>query len=167
MPRHSDRIFATEGIPAYTKFGTVNCGAIRPSASRPSSSEAFLEGADDDVVYTFGKAMDESDNDGVASGVTYYNRRLKARAVSMSAPQGTYPLHLPSARARSGCCSAVESGTFLGGGNRLDPNIPERDADRFRYRRSPNRYLPATVRPTSRESYDRSMSPVGTSGPVQ
>ena len=68
----------------YPNFGNVNLWSNFGHSSFHSGTvkveKRMSKGLTLTSFYTYGKAIDESDADGVATGVTYYNRSLEGRA---------------------------------------------------------------------------------------
>ena len=103
------------------------------------------------TFYTRSKAIDESDADGIASGVTYYNRSLeKGRAgfdiANRSVTYLTYAL--PFGKSRKWMTGGGVKDYFLGGWNAsvvqtFQSGLPVT----FTVSGSPNRYLPGVERP--------------------
>jgi len=85
-PALLNQIFqATQNYKPYPQFGTVklysNFGHSTYHSGTLRVERRFTSGITLLGLYTLAKALDESDDDGTASGVTYYNRRLeKGRA---------------------------------------------------------------------------------------
>ncbi|MBK5294944.1 MAG: hypothetical protein JJE04_25115 [Acidobacteriia bacterium] len=159
-----DQIFVNQQpFRPYTNFGTVNLWSNFGHSSFHSGTvkfeKRFSKGLTMTSFYTYGKAIDESDNDGGASGVTYYNRRLeKARAgFDLRHRQVTYLTYdLPVGKGKKWMSGGGIKDYLLGGwkigwiqtfqsGTPID----------FVIAGSPNRYLPGTVRPNITGSYDQ------------
>ena len=159
-----DQIFVNQQpYRPYTNFGTVNLWSNFGHSSFHSGTfkveKRFSKGLTLTSFYTYGKAMDEADNDGGASGVTYYNRRLeKARAgFDIRHRQVTYLTYdLPVGKGKKWMHGGGIKDFFLGGwkvgwiqtfqsGTPID----------FVISGSPNRYLPGTVRPNISGTYDQ------------
>ncbi len=76
---------ATQNYKPYPQFGNINFysnfGHNTHHAGTVRLEKRYSTGMTLVGFYTFQKTLDEADNDGVASGISYYNRRLeKARA---------------------------------------------------------------------------------------
>jgi hypothetical protein len=85
-PTVLNRIYqATQNYKPYPQFGNVylysNFGHSTFNAGTLRVERRYTAGLTLMGVYTYSKAIDESDSDGLATGIDYYNRRLeKARA---------------------------------------------------------------------------------------
>ena len=85
-PAVLNQIFqATQNYKPYPQFGTINLysnfGHNTYHAGTLRVERRFTAGLTLLALYTFSKALDESDDDSAATGITYYNRRLeKGRA---------------------------------------------------------------------------------------
>lgn len=85
-PARLQQIFqATQNFKPYPQFGTVrlysNFGHNTYHGGTLRMEKRYSAGMTLTGFYTFSKALNEADNDGDATGVTYYNRRLeKGRA---------------------------------------------------------------------------------------
>jgi len=163
-----DQIFVNQQpYRPYTNFGAVNLWSNFGHSSFHSGTlkveKRFSKGLTLTSFYTYGKAMDETDNDGTASGVTYYNRRLeKARAgFDIRHRQVTYLTYdLPIGKGKKWMHGGGIKDYFLGGwkigwiqtfqsGTPVD----------FVISGSPNRYLPGTVRPNITGTYGQIQVP--------
>ncbi|MCC6589498.1 MAG: carboxypeptidase regulatory-like domain-containing protein [Bryobacterales bacterium] len=158
-----DQIFVNQQpYRPYTNFGTVNLYSNFGHSSFHSGTfkveKRFSKGLTMTSFYTYSKAIDEADNDGGASGVTYYNRRLeKARAgFDVRHRQVTYVTYdLPFGKGKKwmsggGIKDYVLGGWKIGWIQTFQSGTP---VD-FVISGSPNRYLPGTVRPNISGSYD-------------
>ncbi len=159
-----DRIFVNQQpFRPQTNFGTVNLWSNFGHSSFHSGTvkfeKRFSKGFTMTSFYTFGKAIDESDNDGGASGVTYYNRRIeKARAgFDLRHRQVTYLTYdLPVGKGKKwmhggGFKDYLFGGWKIGVIQTFQSGTP---ID-FVIAGSPNRYLPGTVRPNIQGTYDQ------------
>ncbi len=168
-----DTIFANQqNFRPYTNFGNVNLWSNFGHSSFHSGTvkaeKRFSHGLTMTSFYTWGRAMDEADNDGAAGGVTYYNRRLeKARAgFDLRHRSVTYLTYdLPFGRGKKwmnkgGVRDYALGGWKIGFIQTFQSGIP---VD-FTIAGSPNRYLPGTVRPNVRVPYDQIKAPNWTIG---
>jgi hypothetical protein len=168
-----DNIFANQQLfRPFTNFGNVNLWSNFGHSSFHSATvkaeKRFSHGLTMTSFYTWGKAIGEADNDGLAGGVTYYNRRLeKARAgFDLRHRSVTYLTYdLPFGRgkkwmSRGGVKDYVLGGWKIGFIQTFQSGIP---ID-FTVAGSPNRYLPGTVRPNMRVPYDQIKVPNWTIG---
>jgi hypothetical protein len=157
-----DQIFSNQqNFRPFTNFGGLNMWSNFGHSSFHSGTikaeKRFSKGLTMTSFYTWGRAIDESDNDGVAGGVTYYNRRLeKARAgFDVKHRSVTYLTYdLPFGRGkkwmnRGGARDYLLGGWKIGWIQTFQSGIP---VD-FTVAGSPNRYLPGTVRPNMRVPY--------------
>ncbi|PYV09016.1 MAG: hypothetical protein DMG07_24190, partial [Acidobacteria bacterium] len=116
-PAQLDRIRrAPQDYKPYTQFGSIfhygNYGHNSFHSGTAKYEKRFSRGFNFASFYTFSKAIDESSDDGAASGITFFNRRLeKGRsAYDVTHRWVTYALYeLPFGRGRR----------FLGGGGPL------------------------------------------------
>ncbi|MCC6863107.1 MAG: TonB-dependent receptor [Bryobacterales bacterium] len=77
-----DKIYQNSQIyKPYTQFGNVNLWSNFGHSTYHSGTirveKRFSHGLDFNAFYTWAKTIDEADNDGGASGVSYYNRSLE------------------------------------------------------------------------------------------
>ncbi len=159
-----DQIFSNQqNFRPYTNFGGLNLWSNFGHSSFHSGTvkaeKRFSKGLTMTSFYTWGKAIDEADNDGGAGGVTYYNRRLeKARAGfdlrHRSVTYLTYDLPFGKSKKwmnKGGVKDYVLGGWKIGWIQTFQSGTP---VD-FTVAGSPNRYLPGTVRPNMRVPYDQ------------
>jgi hypothetical protein len=148
----------------YPNFGTVNLwsnfGHNTFHSGTIKFEKRFSRGLTLTTFYTRSKAIDESDNDGTAGGITYYNRRLeKGRAgydlAHRSVTYATY--ELPFGRGRKWLSGGGVTDWLLGGWNAswiqtFQSGLPVT----FSVAGSPNRYLPTVgVRPVLLREHDQ------------
>lgn len=157
----------------FTQFGSVNLWSNFGHSSYHSGTakveKRLSRGLNLTSFYTWAKTMDESDNDGGASGVTFYNRRLeKARAGfdinHRSITYLTYQLPFGSGRKwmkRSGLADHLLGGWNLSWVQAFQTGTPVT----FSQAGSPNRYLPSlTIRPNQLVPNDQVIVPNWTIG---
>ena len=151
-----DRIFQnTQASKPYTHFGAVNLwsnfGHSTYHSGTLKGEKRFSRGLTLTSFVTWSKAIDEADNDGPASGVTYYNRRLeKGRAgYDIALRSVTYATYeLPLGRGRTWMNAGGWRDYLLGGWNLAWIQIFQSGTPvTFTVGGSPNRYLPGSVRP--------------------
>jgi hypothetical protein len=159
-----DQIFQNpQPFRPYSHFGTVNLwsnfGHNTYHSGTVKFEKRFSRGLTLTTFYTRSKAMDESDNDGIAGGITYYNRRLeKARAgydlAHRSVTYATY--ELPFGRGRKWLGNGGATDWFLGGWNvSWIQTFQSGTPVTFSVAGSPNRYLPTVGnRPNVVGTYD-------------
>jgi len=147
----------------FPNFGTVNLWSNFAHSTFHSGTvkveKRFSKGLTFTTFYTRSKAIDESDADGGASGVTYYNRSLeKARAgFDLADRSVTYVTYdLPFGKSKKWMTGGGVKDYFLGGWKigwiqTFQSGLP---VD-FTVSNSPNRYLPGTVRPDMKTTYDQ------------
>jgi hypothetical protein len=151
-----DRIYQNvQPYRPYVHFGTVNLwsnfGHSTWHSGTVKAEKRFSRGLNMTSFYTWSKAIDDVDNDAVASGVSYYNRRLeKGRAgfdvAHRSVTYATYELPIGRGRRwmnRSGWLDYVLGGWNLSWIQTFQSGIPAT----FTVAGSPYRYLPGVVRP--------------------
>jgi hypothetical protein len=145
----------TQAYKPYTQFGAINLWSNFGHSSFHSGTgkieKRFSRGLTMTSFYTWGKAINESDNDGTASGITYYNRRLeKGRAgfdiTHRSVTYATY--ELPFGRGRRWMSGGGIKDYALGGWNiSWIQTFQSGTPVTFTMGGSPNRYLPGQQRP--------------------
>jgi hypothetical protein len=151
-----DQIFQNvQAYKPYTQFGAVNLWSNFGHSSFHSGTgkieKRFSRGLTMTTFYTYGKALDESDADGNANGITYYNRRLeKGRAgfdiKHRSVTYATY--ELPFGRGRQWLTSGGVKDYLLGGWNiSWIQTFQSGTPVTYTFAGSPNRYLPGVLRP--------------------
>ncbi len=159
-----DQAFANQQpFRPYSNFGTVNLWSNFGHSSFHSGTfkieKRFSKGLTMTSFQTWGRAIDESDNDGVASGVTYYNRRLeKARAgFDVKHRHVTYVTYdLPVGKGKKWMSGGGVKDYFLGGWKvGFIQTFQSGTPVDFVVAGSPNRYLPGTVRPNMVNGYDQ------------
>jgi hypothetical protein len=147
----------------FTHFGTVdlwsNFGHNTFHSGTVKLEKRFSHGLTMTTFYTRSKAINESDNDGTAGGITYYNRRLeKARAgYDLAHRSVTYVTYeLPFGRGRKWLSGGGAKDWFLGGWNlSWIQTFQSGTPVTFSVAGSPNRYLPTVgVRPSLTGTYD-------------
>ncbi len=151
-----DQVFQnTQAYKPYTHFGAVNLwsnfGHSTYHSGTLKGEKRLSRGLTLTSFVTWAKAIDESDNDGAASGLTYYNRRLeKGRAgfdiARRSVTYATY--ELPLGRGRAWMNTGGWPDYLLGGWNLAWIQIFQSGQPvTFTVGGSPNRYLPGAARP--------------------
>jgi hypothetical protein len=158
-PAVLDRIFQDpQSYRPYTQFGAINhfsnYGHSTFHSGTMKFEKRFSRGLTMTSFYTWSKAINDSDADGAASGVTFYNRALeKARAgydlAHRSVTYATYELPIGSGR------KWMSGGGFkdylLGGWNlSWIQTFQSGTPVNFTISGSPNRYLPGlNIRPNA------------------
>ncbi|HUS05732.1 MAG TPA: carboxypeptidase regulatory-like domain-containing protein [Bryobacteraceae bacterium] len=139
----------------FPHFGAVNLWSNFGHSTFHSGTvkieKRYSRGLTFTSFYTRSKAIDESDSDGVATGVTYYNRRLeKGRAgFDLAHRSVTYVTwELPVGKGRKwmnsgGWLNNIIGNWNLSGVQTFQSGLPAT----FTVAGSPNRYLPGVVRP--------------------
>jgi hypothetical protein len=131
-------------INLYSNFGhsTYHSGTLRLER-RNTAGLTWV------VLYTYSKAIDESDNDGTATGVTYYNRRLEKAQASFNTThhfQNLLTYELPFGKGRHFMNRGGILNQALGGWNVTQTWLLESGTPTsITYAGSPNRYLPQGV----------------------
>jgi hypothetical protein len=156
----------------WTHFGGVNLWSNFAHSTYHSGTakveKRFSRGLNMTSFYTWGKAMGEADNDGGASGVTYYNRRLEKARTGFDVKHRavTYLTYeLPFGRGRRWMTKGGWSDSVLGGWNiSLVQVFQTGTPATFTVAGSPYRYLPGTVRPLQRVPDDQVTFPDYTIG---
>jgi Carboxypeptidase regulatory-like domain len=154
-----DQIFQDpQSYRPYTQFGSINLFSNYAHSTFHSGTikaeKRFSRGLMLTSFYTWSKAIDESDGDGGAGGVTFFNRALeKARAgfdlAHRSVTYATY--ELPVGKGRKFMSGGGIKDYFLGGWNlswiqTFQTGTPVT----FTIAGSPNRYVPGlTIRPNA------------------
>lgn len=156
-PARLDQIFrASQNFKPYPQFGNVflysNFGHSSYHSGTVKVEKRFSKGYSVTSFYTFAKSIDEASDDGAASGITYYNRRLeKARSnYDVTHRWVTYALwELPFGKGRKWMNSAntlvngVLGGWELNAIQTLESGLPMT----FGFTGSPFNYLPGAGRP--------------------
>jgi hypothetical protein len=151
-----DQIFQNQQTyKPYSQFGNINLWSNFGHSSFHSGTikfeKRFSRGLTMTSFYTFGKALNESDADGVATGVDYYNRRLeKGRAgYDLRHRSVTYVTYeLPFGRGRRWMGAGGWKDYLLGGWNvNWIQTFQSGTPVTFTVAGSPYRYLPGVVRP--------------------
>ncbi|MCC6862299.1 MAG: TonB-dependent receptor [Bryobacterales bacterium] len=153
-----DRIYQnTQAYKPFTNFGAINLWSNFGHSTFHSGTvkveKRFSKGLTMTSFYTWGKAINDTDNDGGAGGVTYYNRSLeKARAgFDLSHRSVTYATYeLPVGRGRKWMSNGGFKDYLLGGWalswiQTFQSGVPVT----FGFAGSPNRYLPGATRPNA------------------
>lgn len=161
-----DRIFQDQQpYRPYPQFGNLNLWSNFGHSSYHSGTvkfeKRFSRGLTLTSFYTYGKTLDESDADGVANGVDYYNRRLeKGRAgfdiTHRSVTYATYAL--PIGRGRRWMSGGGIKDYILGGWNlSWIQTFQSGTPVTFTSANSPYRYLPGggVLRPNQLVSNDQ------------
>ena len=164
-----DQIFVDpQSYRPYTQFGNINHFSNYGHSSFHSGTlkfeKRFSRGLTMTSFYTWSKAINDADNDGAASGVTFYNRALeKARAgydiAHRSVTYATY--ELPIGKGRKWMSSGGVKDYVLGGWNlSWIQTFQSGTPVNFTITGSPNRYLPGlNIRPNARVTADQIKTP--------
>jgi hypothetical protein len=151
-----DQIFQnTQAYKPYTHFGAVNLwsnfGHSTYHSGTLKGEKRLSRGLTLTSFVTWAKTIDEADNDGAASGITYYNRRLeKGRAgFDIARRSVTYVTYeLPLGKGRTWMNVRGWPDYLLGNWNLAWIQIFQSGQPvTFTVGGSPNRYLPGAVRP--------------------
>jgi hypothetical protein len=160
-----DRIFQDpQSYRPYTQFGSINhfsnYGHSTFHSGTVKFEKRFSRGLTMTSFYTWSKAINDSDNDGGASGVTFHNRALeKARAgydlAHRSVTYATY--ELPIGKGRKWMSGGGFKDYLLGGWNASWVQTFQSGTPvNFTIAGSPNRYLPGlNIRPNGLVPADR------------
>jgi hypothetical protein len=140
----------------YPHFGSIlhysNYGHSTYHSGTVKVEKRFSRGFSFTTFYTFSKALDEDSDDGAATGVTYYNRRLEKGRSNYDVTHRwiTYALfELPFGRGRrwlrdsNWFVNGVAGGWELNVIQTAESGIPMT----FTFTGSPNVYLPMSLRP--------------------
>jgi hypothetical protein len=156
-PARLDQIFrASQNFKPYPQFGSVflysNFGHSSYHSGTVKVEKRLSKGYSITSFYTFAKSIDEASDDGAASGITYYNRRLEKGRSNYDVTHRwvTYALwELPFGKGRKWMNSAntlvngVLGGWELNAIQTLESGLPMT----FSYTGSPFNYLPGSNRP--------------------
>jgi hypothetical protein len=152
-----NQVFAAQqNYKPYTQFGTINhfsnYGHSTFHSGTVKVEKRLSRGLSFTSFYTYGKAINEAaDDDGMAAGITFYNRRLeKGRAnYDVNHRTVTYAtMELPFGKGRKFMNRGGVLNAFLGGWDlswiqTFETGVPIT----FTFAGSPNRYLPGQQRP--------------------
>jgi len=165
---------ATQNYKPYPQFGSIyyysNFGHSTFHSATLRAEKRYGYGLVLNSFYTYSKAMDESDSDGLATGVTYYNRRLEKAQAGYNMPHrfvttATYDLPVGVGRHflnKRGFLDKVFGGWRLGWENILESGRPFT----VTFSGSPNRYLPeGSMRPNILVPFDQAVVHGWTIGP--
>ena len=149
---------ATQNFKPYPQFGAVNLysnfGHSTYHAATVRVEKRYATGLTLLGLYTYAKAIDESDGDGGASGVDYYNRSLEKGVAGFSFThhlQTTLAYELPLGKGRRFMNRGGILNQILGNWE-VTTNwlVISGDPATVTYTGSPNRYLPqGSSRPTA------------------
>jgi hypothetical protein len=133
-------------ILAYSNFGhsTYHGGTIRVE-------KRYSSGLTINSFYTFSKSIDSADDDGVATGITYYNQRLEKGRAGYDVNHRnvtTLTYELPYGRGKRFGNRRGVSNAVLGGWEMVySQTIQTGPPFTVTFAGSPNRYLPGASRP--------------------
>jgi hypothetical protein len=149
----------------YSNFGhsTYHSGTVRVE-------KRFAAGMTAVVTYTWSKAIDESDSDGTATGVTYYNRRLEKAVAGYNVRNHFYNLltyELPVGKGRHFLNRGGILNWVLGGWNAMSMlELESGTPFSVTFAGSPNRYLTQGVsRPDILTTNSQALTPNWSIGP--
>jgi len=160
-PAELNRIFrATQNYKPWTNFGSIqhysNYGHNSYHGGTLRMEKRYSAGTTFTGFYTFSKAIDEDDDDGGATGVTFYNRRLeKARAGYDIAHRfvGVLTTELPFGKGRKFANKGGWTDAIIGGWNfAMTQTIQSGPPVSFGFAGSPYNYLPGVRRPNQTAS---------------
>jgi hypothetical protein len=147
---------APQNYKPYTQFGSIfhyaNYGHSSFHSGTIKVEKRMSKGFSITSFYTFGKAIDEASDDGAATGVTFYNRRLEKGRASYDVTHRwvTYALwELPFGRGRKWMNNAnwFVNGALGGWELNVIQTAESGLPLTFSHTGSPNRYLPGSLRP--------------------
>lgn len=157
-PAVLNQIFqASQNFKPYPQFGAVrlysNFGHSTYHAGTLRVERRFTAGLTLLGFYTYAKTLDESDDDGAAAGITYYNRRLEKGRAGYDIRHHfmsivSYELPLGKGRRwmnRGGIVNQVLGGWDFTWTETLESGLPTT----VTFAGSPLRYLPGTSRPNA------------------
>ena len=147
---------AAQNYKPYPQFGSIyyysNFGHSTYHSATFRVEKRYGSGLVLNSFYTYSKAIDESDTDGLATGVTYYNRKLEKAPAGFDVPHrfettATYDLPVGVGRRflnKHGFVDKVLEGWRLGWENMMESGRPFT----VTFSGSPNKYLPeGSMRP--------------------
>jgi hypothetical protein len=148
---------ATQNFKPYPQFGNINLysnfGHSSYHAGTVRIEKRYTSGLTLIVLDTYAKAIDECDNDGTCTGVTYYNRRLEKAQASYNVKdhfQTILTWGLPFGKGRSLLSHGILSKIFGGLETTMTWIVETGTPQSITYAGGPNRYLPQGVsRPTA------------------
>ncbi|MBI1357869.1 MAG: hypothetical protein GC160_26325 [Acidobacteria bacterium] len=155
-PTELNAIFrATQNYKPWNQFGSIqhysNYGHNTYHGGTLRMEKRYSAGTTFSGFYTFSKAIDGDDDDGAATGVTFYNRRLeKARAGYDIRHRfvGVLTTELPFGKGRKWLSGGGPVNAVLGGWNfAMTQTIQSGPPVSFSFAGSPYNYLPGVRRP--------------------
>ncbi|MEK7406548.1 MAG: carboxypeptidase regulatory-like domain-containing protein, partial [Acidobacteriota bacterium] len=169
-----DRIYQqTQNFKPYTQFGSIrhfgNYGHNSYHGITFRTEKRYSHGMTLNTFYTYSKTLDESDGDGGAGGITFYNRRLEKGRAGYDLTHrfvSVFTWDLPVGAGRrfmnaKGVKNAILGGWQLNWLNSLQTGQPFTVGSAG----SPNRYLPGSQRPNILAPFDEAKVEGWTMGP--